>query len=62
MTTETQKSTSFGPYIFAAGILVAIAGSAKLPETQGGFPRHASHLYPGSNRSSHWYYSLASTN
>ncbi len=38
MTTETQKSTSFGPYIFAAGILVAIAGSAKLPETQGGFP------------------------
>ena len=38
MTSETQKSTSFGPYIFAAGILVAIAGSAKLPEAQGQFP------------------------
>ncbi len=38
MTTETQNSISFGPYLFAAGILVAIAGSAKLPEAQGGFP------------------------
>ncbi len=38
MTTETKKSLSFGPYLFAGGILIAIAASAKLPETQGGFP------------------------
>ncbi|MBT6176995.1 MAG: hypothetical protein HOI23_07080 [Deltaproteobacteria bacterium] len=38
MTTESQSSRSFGPYIFAAGILVAIAGSAKLPLERGQFP------------------------
>ena len=38
MTTETQKTISVGPYLFAGGILVAIAGSAKLPEAQGQFP------------------------
>ena len=38
MTTETQKPFSVGPYLFAVGILVAIAGSAKLPDAQGQFP------------------------
>jgi len=38
MTTETQTSRSVGPYLFAAGILVSIAASAKLPEAQGQFP------------------------
>jgi hypothetical protein len=38
MTTETQASRSFGPYLFTAGILVSIAASAKLPEAQGQFP------------------------
>ena len=38
MTTESQSSRSFGPYIFAAGILLAIAGSAKLPLEHGQFP------------------------
>ena len=38
MTAESQSPRSFGPYIFAVGILVAIAGSAKLPLERGQFP------------------------
>lgn len=38
MTTESQSSRSVGPYVFGIGILVAIAGSAKLPLERGQFP------------------------
>lgn len=38
MSTEAQKSNPVGPLLFVVGILVAIAGSAKLPAAQGQFP------------------------